>query len=206
MERYTKHCWPYSSHWAKNLNLIVSHRSKSPNDDMEAHIALATNSLGLKAGGGANTERLVKYQAVTTQMERVMEARVGDPEVPDHAHVERLRAREEPTNAGIPTVGVDVELAVPGARPEQSVRLAFHGATPLGTSSGTGEAVHLIDAVFEQAEYKEAVERHSQLLKEVEPGVFSFEERVTRKQVEAIGDEIYYACSNAHKDITARAA
>ncbi len=173
----------------KDLNLIVSHRSKSPNDDMEAHIALATNSLGLKAGGGANTERLVKYQAVTTQMERVMEARVGDPEVPENALVERLRAREEPTNAGIPTVGVDLELSVPGARPDQCVRLAFHGATPLGTSSGTGEAVHLIDAVFEQAEYTEAVQRHSDLLKEVEPGVFSFEERVTRKQVEALGDK-----------------
>ena len=55
----------------KGLTLVVSHRSKSPNDDMEAHIALATNALGLKAGGGANTERLVKYHAVATQMARL---------------------------------------------------------------------------------------------------------------------------------------
>ena len=48
----------------KGLELVVSHRSKSPNDDMEAHIAVAANVLGLKAGGGANTERLVKYQSV----------------------------------------------------------------------------------------------------------------------------------------------
>jgi enolase len=46
----------------KGLDLVVSHRSKSPNDDMEAQIAVAANALGLKAGGGANTERLVKYQ------------------------------------------------------------------------------------------------------------------------------------------------
>ena len=55
----------------KGLSLVVSHRSKSPNDDMEAHIALATNALGLKAGGGANTERLVKYHAVATQLAQV---------------------------------------------------------------------------------------------------------------------------------------
>jgi enolase len=55
----------------KGLDLVVSHRSKSPNDDMEAHIALATNALGLKAGGGANTERLVKYHSVATQIARV---------------------------------------------------------------------------------------------------------------------------------------
>ena len=89
----------------KDLNLIISHRSKSPNDDMEAHFALATNALGLKAGGGANTERLVKYQAVTTQMERILEQNVREPELPGYAMVERLRAREEPTNAGIPHGG-----------------------------------------------------------------------------------------------------
>ncbi len=173
----------------KNLELIVSHRSKSPNDDMEAHIALATNAMGLKAGGGANTERLVKYQAVTTQMERVMQADVRDPEQPDFARVERIRAREEPTNAGIPTVGVDVRLALPGAQPESRVRLSFHGATPLGTSSGTGEAVHLIDSVFERAEYTEAVERHANLVEETEPGVYTFADNVTRARIEATGDE-----------------
>jgi len=173
----------------KGLNLIISHRSKSPNDDMEAHIALATNALGLKAGGGANTERLVKYQAVTTQMERILDKEVREPELPGFAMVERLRAREEPTNAGIPTVGVDVQLALPGANPENRVRLSFHGATPLGTSSGTGEAVHLVDSVFERAEYLEVVDGHLNLLNEVEPGVFSFNTRVTRAQVDATGDK-----------------
>ncbi len=172
----------------KDLNLIVSHRSKSPNDDMEAHIALATNALGLKAGGGANTERLVKYQAVTTQMERIMEAAVGEPDLPEFATVERLRAREEPTNAGIPTVGVDVQLAFPGSHANSRIRLLFHGATPLGTSSGTGEAVHLVDNVFERAEYLEAVERHAEFVREVEPGVFAFKTSVNRAQIEAVAD------------------
>ncbi len=173
----------------KGLNLIISHRSKSPNDDMEAHIALATNALGLKAGGGANTERLVKYQAVTTQMEKILEKNVLEPELPGFATVEHLRAREEPTNAGIPTVGVDMQLALPGADPEHRVRLLFHGATPLGTSSGTGEAVHLVDAVFERAEYLEMVDGHRNLMKEVEPGVFAFDTSVTRAMIESTGDK-----------------
>ena len=173
----------------KGLELVVSHRSKSPNDDMEAHIALATNALGLKAGGGANTERLVKYQAVTTQMERVMEAGVGEPSAPDFAGVERLRAREEPTNAGIPTVGVDVQLGLEGANAEHTIRLSFHGTTPLGTSSGSGEAVHLVDAVFERAEYLEVVDRHAHLMHEVEPGVYAFTSKASLDQVEATNDK-----------------
>ena len=44
---------------------------------MEAQIALAVNALGLKAGGGANTERLVKYQAVTELMLKVAESGGG---------------------------------------------------------------------------------------------------------------------------------
>ncbi len=52
----------------KGSELVVSHRSKSPNDDMEAQIALAANAVGLKAGGGANTERLVKYGSVMKTM------------------------------------------------------------------------------------------------------------------------------------------
>ena len=174
----------------KGQELVVSHRSKSPNDDMEAHIALATNALGLKCGGGANTERLVKYQAVTTQMERVLEAAVGEPDLPEFATVERLSAREEPTNAGIPTVGVDVHLAIPGGKADSLVRMSFHGATPLGTSSGSGEAVHLVDEVFERAEYLEPVELHAKLFSEVEPGVFGFRKEVTRVQVESTGDEV----------------
>jgi len=172
----------------KGLELVISHRSKSPNDDMEAHIALAANALGLKAGGGANTERLVKYQAVTTQMERARTAQAFEPETPGSATIEGIQAREEPTNAGIPTVGVDAQVALPGAHSGLGVRINFHGATPLGTSAGTGEAVHLVDGVFERSESREVAERHAAWLHEVEPGVMAFNADVTQARVEAARD------------------
>jgi enolase len=178
----------------KGLQLIVSHRSKSPNDDMEAHLALATNALGLKCGGGANTERLVKYQAVAAQMERVIDGEVREPETPGFASVERIKAREEPTNAGIPTVGVDIRLAIPGASEDRPVRMSFHGATPLGTSAGSGEAVHLVDRTFERAEFIELAKKYRDLLHETEPGVLAFNREVTRAQVEAADDSALLDC------------
>ncbi|MBI4454383.1 MAG: hypothetical protein HY644_00620 [Acidobacteria bacterium] len=159
----------------KNLELIVSHRSKSPNDTMEAHIALAANALGLKAGGGANTERLVKYQAVTTLMAKLADAgRLGAISEGQNAVIRKVTAYEEPTNAGVPTVGVEVELHLPNA----GVCLTFNGATPLGTSAGTGEAVHLVDAFVEYAEHRELIKKYSTFFREVEPGVYAFKKDV----------------------------
>ncbi len=167
---------------AKGLELVVSHRSKSPNDDMEAHVALAANALGLKAGGGANTERLVKYQAVT---ERMLDVAAGDPPAAlapgEKAVVRRLLAEEEPTNAGIPTVGASVELMLPTA----GVSLRFKGATPLGTSAGTGEAIHLVDSAIERAEHREVVERFPDLFRDLEPGVVAFAKGVDAARVRA---------------------
>ncbi len=170
----------------KGQDLVVSHRSKSPNDDMEAQIALAVNSLGLKAGGGANTERLVKYQSVTELMLKVSEAggenalRSGEQAV-----VRKVRAYEESTNAGIPTVGVTLEIGLPTA----GVLLKFRGSTPLGTSAGTGEAIHLVDAVIEQAEHREAIARFPSFFEEVEPGVFSVAKSTSEAQVRSSHDE-----------------
>lgn len=169
----------------KGMQLVVSHRSKSPNDDMEAHIALAANTLGLKAGGGSNTERLVKYQAVTTALEAVEQAGPRFLEPHGNARIVRLSAREEPTNAGIPTVGADVEVRYEGA----DMRVRFHGATPLGTSAGTGEAVHLVDDTFERAEHRELVERYADLFREVEPGIVAFRPDVTAARIREAEDE-----------------
>ena len=66
----------------------------------------------------------------------------------EKAAVRKMRAYEEPTNAGIPTVGVTLEIAIPTT----GILLKFKGSTPLGTSAGTGEAIHLVDNVVEQAE------------------------------------------------------
>ncbi len=171
----------------KGLEVVVSHRSKSPNDDMEAHIALSTNALGLKAGGGSNTERLVKYHAVTVQMEGVAAAGPRDesPAV-RRAIVSRVSAHEEPTNAGIPTVGAEVELSLP----ETGVAMSFRGATPLGTSAGTGEAVHLVDRFVEYAENPEVIDRHPECFEEAESGVYQFRGGVTRSQLDAGGEDL----------------
>jgi enolase len=169
----------------KGLEVVVSHRSKSPNDDMEAHIALAANALGLKAGGGSNTERLVKYQAVTELMRRVETA--GDRDAsrePPTATVARISACEEPTNAGIPTVGVEVELTLSDA----AVTLTARGATPLGTSAGTGEAVHLVDRFIEHAEDTEVLDGHPELFELTEPGVYTFKPGVSAGEVQAKRD------------------
>jgi enolase len=122
------------------LALVVSHRSKSPNEVMEADISFAVGALGLKCGGGANTERLVKYGRIVELMELakkgVKVTRRLDPEVT----IADISAHEEPTNAGIPTVGVVIML---------DNGMKFAAATPLGTSAGTDEAIHLVDSIIE---------------------------------------------------------
>ena len=170
----------------KGQELVVSHRSKSPNDDMEAHIALAANALGLKAGGGANTERLVKYQSVAELM-----GKGAEDETPHALHedqkaiIQKIFAYEESTNAGVPTVGVTVDFLLP----ESGVVLKFRGATPLGTSAGTGEAIHLVDALIEAAEHREVIERNAAFFTEKEPGVFAFKKDAGEDRIKEKGDE-----------------
>jgi enolase len=170
----------------KGMELVVSHRSKSPNDDMEAQIAMAVNALGLKAGGGANTERLIKYHAVTELMQRgLLEGEKEGLKSDQNPVIQTIYAYEEPTNAGIPTVGAAVEFYVPDA----GVSLKFRGATPLGTSAGTGEAIHLVDSVFEHAEYREAIDRHSSLFNEQEPGVYAFSASAEMQRITELNDD-----------------
>jgi len=122
------------------LALVVSHRSKSPNEVMEADISFAVGALGLKCGGGANTERLVKYGRVVELMEMAKKGvritRKLDPDL----IIADISAHEEPTNAGIPTVGVVIML---------DNGMKFTAATPLGVSAGTDEAIHLVDSIIE---------------------------------------------------------
>jgi enolase len=122
------------------LDLVVSHRSKSPNEVMEADIAFAVGAMGLKCGGGSNTERLIKYGRVVELIELAKKGiqitRRMDPDLT----ITDISAHEEPTNAGVPTVGVVVRL-------DNGVK--FTAATPLGTSAGEDEAIHLVDAIIE---------------------------------------------------------
>lgn len=123
------------------LALVVSHRSKSPNEVMEADISFAVGALGLKCGGGANTERLVKYGRIVELMEMAKRGiRITRKLDPDLV-IADISAHEEPTNAGIPTVGVVVML---------DNGMKFSAATPLGVSAGTDEAIHLVDSIIEE--------------------------------------------------------
>ncbi|MFI5087415.1 MAG: hypothetical protein ACHP7I_03400 [Terriglobales bacterium] len=123
-----------------NLALVVSHRSKSPNEVMEADIAFAVGALGLKCGGGANTERLVKYGRIVELMEMAKKGVKATRKLDPDCRIADIAAHEEPTNAGIPTVGVTVML---------DNGMKFTAATPLGTSAGTDEAIHLVDSIIE---------------------------------------------------------
>jgi hypothetical protein len=172
------------------MELVVSHRSKSPNDDMEAQIALAVNALGLKAGGGANTERLIKYHSVTELMQRGFGGKKRDEiHTGQNPIVRTIFAYEEPTNAGVPTVGATVDFYLP----EAGVSMKFRGATPLGTSAGTGEAIHLVDAVFEQAEYPEIIDRHAALFIEHEPGIYAFAHNIEESRIKEQDDDELWA-------------
>jgi enolase len=123
-----------------NLSLVVSHRSKSPNEVMEADIAFAVGALGLKCGGGSNTERLTKYSRIAELIERAQRGIKITRRLGSDLMIADISAHEEPTNAGIPTVGVVVLL---------DNGMKFTAATPLGTSAGTDEAVHLVDSIIE---------------------------------------------------------
>jgi enolase len=124
----------------KGLSLVVSHRSKSPNEVMEADISFAVGALGLKCGGGANTERLVKYSRIVELIELAQKDIKITRKLDPGCVIADISAHEEPTNAGIPTVGVVVML---------DNGMKFAAATPLGTSAGTDEAIHLVDSIIE---------------------------------------------------------
>jgi enolase len=124
----------------KGLALVVSHRSKSPNEVMEADISFAVGALGLKCGGGANTERLVKYSRIVELIELAQKGIKITRKLDPDSLIADISAHEEPTNAGIPTVGVVVML---------DNGMKFSAATPLGTSAGTDEAIHLVDSIIE---------------------------------------------------------
>lgn len=177
----------------KGLDLVVSHRSKSPDDDMEAQIALSVNALGLKAGGGANTERLYKYGSVTKTMKAMERAAKRSFTKKDISSVKNLLqnlvitdviAYEEPTNAGIPSVGVDLCAGIEGSEEYHKI-LKFSGSTPLGTSAGTGEAIHLIDSTIEKSP---VVEKNSNLFTMLPDRTYKFKKGTSEADINTRGD------------------
>jgi enolase len=119
----------------RDIPVVVSHRSKSGVDYIEAELGLAVNSLALKCGGARLAERIHKYQRVADAMDKI---RLGEPTpvLPGDARVITLRAVEGQTSAGPATTRALVVL---------SNGVSFEASVPVATSSGTAEAVHLVD-------------------------------------------------------------
>ncbi len=163
---------------SRGAALVVSHRSKSPNDTMEADIGFAVDAMALKCGGGSNTERLIKYARITELMNMITKGIKVTRPMSGDLKIAAILAREEATNAGIPTVGVSVRL-------ENGV--TFTGATPLGTSAGSDEASHLVDSIIEKSEI---TSKHPDLFSSGDGGkTYKFNKEVTNDAIKVRGDE-----------------
>jgi enolase len=199
---------------AYGAELVVSHRSKSPNDPFEADIATAMDALGMKTGGGANTERLQKYGRV---MEIMALAKVGQREVTPQERHEIEKHLKELVHT---LTGKDGELApnatdiditsllirmlaiealngteeatnagIPSAAATvvlgRSGIIRFKGSTPLGTSAGTDEAIHYVDSIIVPGKI---TQRHPDLFKDAGDGTLRFKKGLEFTHVQAKND------------------
>lgn len=200
---------------AYGAELVVSHRSKSPNDPFEADIATAMDAVGMKCGGGANTERLQKYGRV---MEILAVAQAGKRQVSEK---ERKEAETLLKDLVATLTGrKDVELA-PNATELDMVRLVlrvlaiemisgteeatntgipsaaatiflgksgtlrFKGSTPLGASTGEDEAIHFVDSMILPSEI---TKRHPDLFQKQDDGTLRFAKNLRIGDIESKKD------------------
>jgi len=201
---------------AYGAELVVSHRSKSPNDPFEAEIGTAMNALGVKCGGGANTERLQKYGRV---MEIIALAKAGQRETTpaERKEVEEtvkelvriLTGKEDvsimPDAAEIDITSLLIKMlaieAVSGTEeatnagiPSAAATLflgkagiiRFKGSTPLGTSAGEDEAIHYVDSIIEPSE---TTKKYPDLFKDAGDGTFRFKKDVKANDIRAKNNE-----------------
>ncbi|MBN1361343.1 MAG: hypothetical protein JW993_12155 [Sedimentisphaerales bacterium] len=201
---------------AYGAELVISHRSKSPNDPFEAEIGTAMNALGVKCGGGANTERLQKYGRV---MEILALARASQREITDkerkevEANVKELvgiltgkndvaispKAGEiDITSLLIKMLAIEAvsgtEEATNAGIPSAAATLflgrsgiiRYKGSTPLGTSAGEDEAIHYVDSIIEKSE---TTKKYSDLFKDAGDGTLRFKKDVNAQVVKSKNDE-----------------
>ncbi len=201
---------------AYGAELVVSHRSKSPNDPFEAEIATAMNALGMKAGGGANTERLQKYGRV---MEIIALARAGQRQMTE----ERKQEIQNNLKELIFTLTgrKDIELASDAAEHDIAALLIgmlaieavsgteeatnagipsaaatlflgktgvirFKGSTPLGTSAGVDEAIHYVDSIILRSGL---TQKYPDLFKDAGDGTYRFNSGVEFQAVKDKNDD-----------------
>jgi enolase len=200
--------------------LVVSHRSKSPNDPFEAEISTAMNALGMKAGGGANTERLQKYGRV---MEIIALAKATQRELTAAERKETednlrellftLTGRNDVTlaaNAGeldltsllIRMLAIEAvsgtEEATNAGIPSAAATLflgrsgiiRFKGSTPLGTSAGVDEAIHYVDSIIRS---NDLTRKYPELFKDAGDGTLRFKKDVDFANVQAKNDNALVA-------------
>jgi enolase len=201
---------------AYGAELVVSHRSKSPNDPFEAEIGTAMNALGVKCGGGANTERLQKYgrvmeiialakasQRETTEAERkeleenvkelvrILTGKEGVSIMPDAAELD-IAALMMKMLAVEAVSGTEeaTNAGIPSAAATlflgKTGIVRFKGSTPLGTSAGEDEAIHYVDSIIEPSE---TVKKYPDLFRDAGDGTFRFKKDVKADAVKAKNDE-----------------
>ena len=201
---------------AYGAELVVSHRSKSPNDPFEAEIGTAMNALGVKCGGGANTERLQKYGRV---MEIIALAKAAQRETTSAERKEveenvkeliRILTGKEDVSIMPDAAEMDIaallmkmlaveavsgtEEATNAGIPSAAATLflgktgiiRFKGSTPLGTSAGEDEAIHYVDSIIEPSE---TTKKYADLFKAAGDGTFRFKKDVKADDIRAKNDE-----------------
>ena len=200
---------------AYGAELVVSHRSKSPNDPFEAEISTAMNALGMKAGGGANTERLQKYGRV---MEIIALAKASARELTAEERKETeenlkelvytITGRKDVTlvpNAGqmditsllIRMLAIEAvsgtEEATNAGIPSAAATLflgrtgiiRFKGSTPLGTSAGVDEAIHYVDSIIRP---NETTKKYPEMFKDAGDGTLRFKKGLEFAEIQAKND------------------
>ena len=201
---------------AYDADLIVSHRSKSPNDPFEAEISTAMNAFGLKAGGGANTERLQKYGRVL-EILTIAEKSQRKMSADERKEVEKTIQEIAAVLTGKKDVAVakdaaDIDIAallmsmmaiegiagneeptnagIPTAAATlflgKSGTIRFKGSTPLGTSAGIDEAIHFVDSIIMPCDL---TKKHSDVFKDAGDGTFRFKKDLNYDAVKAKGDD-----------------
>ena len=201
---------------AYGAELVISHRSKSPNDPFEAEIATAMNALGIKAGGGANTERLQKYgrvmeimalaqasQREITQKEReeieenvkeLVRILTGKDDVaimPDAAEIDitslLMRMLAIETVSGTEEA---TNAGIPSAAATlflgKTGTIRFKGSTPLGTSAGVDEAIHYVDSIIRPGKI---TEKHLELFEDAGDGTYRFKKNLEFADIQAQNDD-----------------
>jgi len=196
--------------------LVISHRSKSPNDPFEAEIATAMNALGLKAGGGANTERLQKYgrvmeilalaeagqrettdeekKAIEADLKDLVKALTGQSDVQLSADagktgIESVMLRMlaiETINGTEEATNAGIPTAAATLLLGKTGTIRYKGSTPLGTSAGIDEAIHYVDSIIAPGEI---TRKHGDLFEASGDGTYKFRSELDASAVAAKNDK-----------------